>query len=152
MKLKSFFPLLVEELVHILLWIYMIRKYPDRFTGNLGIIVIVSLAIAILLSNLFDIVYKCWTTKHRVNDTAEQRVSQPLRYLVVSIVFTSAFLFISKYAPARAVLLIWLGCTSALAYVVVTHVISYLLQLEGSILPVNELLCPYDAEDDEDGT
>lgn len=153
MKLKLFIPLLVEELAHILLWLYIIRKNPERFPGNLGIIVIVSLAIAILLSNMFDIVYKYWMTKRYANDTAEQRISQPLRYLVVSFVFTAAFLFIAQYAPARAVLLIWLGCAYALAYVMVTHVISYLLKLEESILPINDFFRPYDAEDDdEDGT
>lgn len=152
-KLKLFAPLLIEESAHYFLWRYMISCTPDRFTGNLGTIVIVSLAIAILLSNLFDIVSKWWTDKDNAENKTGRKIPQPLRYLVISIFFTAAFLFIAQYAPARTVLLIWLGCAYALAYVVVTHVILYLLKLEESILPENGFFHPYDVEeDDEDDT
>ena len=152
-KLKLFVPLLIEESAHFFLWRYLTNSYPDRFTGNLGTIVVVSLAVAILLSNLFDIVSKWWTDKGNAENKTVRKISQPLRYLVISIFFTATFLFIAQYAPARAVLLIWLGCAYALAYVMVTHVILYLLQLEDSILPENGFFHSYDVEDDdEDGT
>ena len=149
-KLKLFIPILVEESAHILFWSYMIRKNTERFTGNLGTIVIVSIAIAILLSNLFDVVSKWWIDKGNTDNETGRKVHQPLRYLVISIFFTAAFLFIAQYAPARTVLLIWLGCAYALAYVMVTHLILYLLQLEESILPEKSFFHPYDVEDDDD--
>jgi len=149
-KLKLFAPLLFEESAHFILWRYMISSYPDRFTGNLGTIVIVSLAIAILLTNLFDIISIWWTNKGNAEIKTGRKIPKPLRYLVISVFFTSAFLFIAQYAPARTVLLIWLGCAYALAYVMVTHAVLYLLQLEESILPDNAFFHPYDVEDDDD--
>lgn len=149
-KLKLFIPLLIEESAHFFLWRYMISSYPDRLTGNLGTIVIVSLAIAILLSNLFDIVDRWWPDKGNAENKTGRKIPQPLRYLVISFFFTATFLFIAKYAQARAVLLIWLGCAYALAYVMVTHVILYLLQLEESILPEKSFFHPYDVEDDDE--
>lgn len=149
-KLKLFAPLLFEESAHFILWRYMISSCPDRFTGNLGTIVIVSLAIAILLSNLFDIVSIWWTDKDNAENKTGRKIPQPLRYLVISIFFTAAFLFIAQYAQARTVLLIWLGCAYALAYVMVTHLILYLLQLEESILPEKSFFHHYDVEDDDE--
>ena len=82
-KLKLFAPLLIEESVNYFLWRYMISCYPDSFTGNLGTIEMVSLAIAILLSNLFDIVSTWWTDKGDIENKTVRKIPQPLRYSII---------------------------------------------------------------------
>lgn len=120
-KLKLFVPFFAEELVLFVWLYYAIRAFPDRMTAEISKACAIYIGIAILLVNLIYILSKRMLSNYFLKHSF---VSHLIGFVVSALVFFSAYLLISHYAPARITLIILLSCESAIVCLVGTSVFS----------------------------